>query len=96
MIICYKLASISYFIGSRLLKIPYVGLPNLLANDRIVPEYIQSAVTTDALLAELDKFMTDPRSFSKVVIEFEKIHKELRGGASEKAAYAIQKLVGKN
>ena len=93
MVICYKLASISYFIGSRMLKIPYVGLPNLLAKDRIVPEYLQNAVTRDALLAELDKFMADASSFSNVLIKFEQIHKELQGGASEKAACAIHKLV---
>ena len=76
-----------------MLKIPYVGLPNLLAKDRIVPEYLQNAVTRDALLAELDKFMADASSFSNVLIKFEQIHKELQGGASEKAACAIHKLV---
>lgn len=93
MVICYKLASISYFIASRMLKIPYVGLPNLLANDQIVPEYLQSAVTPEALLAELDKFMTGSNSFSNVLSKYEKIHKELRGGAAKKAAHAIHKLV---
>ena len=93
MVICYKLASISYFIASRMLKIPYIGLPNLLANDQIVPEYLQSAVTPEALLAELDKFMTGSNSFSNVLNKYEKIHKELRGGAAKKAAHAIHKLV---
>ena len=93
MVICYKLASISYFIASRMLKIPYIGLPNLLANDQIVPEYLQSAVTPEALLAELDKFMTGSNSFSNVLSKYEKIHKELRGGAAKKAAHAIHKLV---
>ena len=93
MVICYKLASLSYFIASKMLKIPYVGLPNLLANDRIVPQYLQSAVTRDALLAELDNFMTGSDSFSNALVKFEKIHNELQGVASAKAAYAIHNLV---
>ena len=93
MVICYKLASLSYFIGSKMLKIPYVGLPNLLANDQIVPEYLQGAVTRDALLAELDNFMTGSDSFSNALVKFEQIHNELQGGASAKAAYAIHNLV---
>ena len=60
-----------------MLKIPYVGLPNLLANDQIVPEYLQSAVTPEALLAEWDKFMNGSNSFSNVLSKYEKIHKEL-------------------
>ena len=45
MIICYKLAPITYAIGSRLLKIPYVGLPNLLAGQKLIPEYLQKEVS---------------------------------------------------
>ena len=93
MIICYKLAPISYLIGSRLLKVPYIGLPNILAGEKIVPEYIQKEVTTTALLGELDDFMSGAKSFSKLFIKYEEIHESLRGGASEKAAGEICRLV---
>ena len=95
MVICYKLAPISYLIGSRLIKVPYVGLPNILANEKIVPEYIQKEVTTTALLGELDEFMGGVKSFSELLIKYEEIHEDLRGGASEKAASAIFRLVSK-
>ena len=93
MVICYKLAPISYLIGSRLIKVPYIGLPNILANEKIVPEYIQKEVTTTALLDELDEFMSGMKSFSELLIKYEEIHEDLRGGASEKAASAIFRLV---
>ena len=93
MVICYKLAPISYLIGSRLIKVPYVGLPNILANEKIVPEYIQKEVTTTALLGELDEFMGGVKSFSELLIKYEEIHEDLRGGASEKAASEIFRLV---
>ena len=96
MVICYKLAPISYLIGSRLIKVPYIGLPNILANEMIVPEYIQKEVTTTALLGELDEFMSGVKSFSELLIKYEEIHEDLRGGASEKAASEIFRLVSKN
>ena len=95
MVICYKLAPSSYLIGSRLIKVPYIGLPNILANEKIVPEYIQKEVTTTALLDELDEFMSGMKSFSELLIKYEEIHEDLRGGASEKAASAIFRLVSK-
>ena len=95
MVICYKLAPISYLIGSRLIKVPYIGLPNILANEKIVPEYIQKEVTTTALLGELDEFMSGEKSFSELLIKYEEIHEDLRGGASEKAASQIFQLVSK-
>ena len=95
MVICYKLAPISYLIGSSLIKVPYIGLPNILANEKIVPEYIQKEVTTTALLGELDEFMNGEKSFSELLIKYEEIHEDLRGGASEKAASEIFRLVSK-
>ena len=93
MVICYKMAPISYAIGSRLLKVPYIGLPNLLAGELLVPEYLQGAVTTQALFSEIDNFMSSSQSFSYSLKQFDRIHETLRGGASEKAAEAIQKWV---
>ena len=93
MVICYKLAPISYLIGSSLIKVPYIGLPNILANEKIVPEYIQKEVTTTALLGELDEFISGVQSFTELLIKYEEIHENLRGGASEKAASEIFRLV---
>jgi lipid-A-disaccharide synthase len=93
MLICYKVAPLTYAIGSRLLKIPYVGLPNLLAGKRLVPEYLQGQLTASALVNEIENFMTQPAAFADVLSEFERIHKALRTGASDKAAKAITQLV---
>ena len=95
MVICYKLAPISYLIGSSLIKVPYIGLPNILANEKIVPEYIQKEVTTTALLGEIDEFISGVQSFTELLIKYEEIHENLRGGASEKAASEIFRLVSK-
>ena len=93
MVICYKMAPISFAIGSRMLKVPYIGLPNLLAGELLVPEYLQGAVNTQALFSEIDNFMSSLQSFSYSMKQFDRIHETLRGGASDKAAEAIQRLV---
>ena len=93
MVICYKMAPISFAIGSRMLKVPYIGLPNLLAGELLVPEYLQGAVNTQALFSEIDNFMSSFQSFSYSMKQFDRIHETLRGGASDKAAEAIQRLV---
>ena len=94
MIICYKLAPLSYVLGSLLLKVPYIGLPNLLAGKMLVPEYLQGAVTAGLLIGKIDEFLASPSAHEKVLEQFDNIHKMLRRGASEKAACAIGSLIG--
>ena len=53
----------------------------------------QKEVTTTALLGELDKYMSGVQSFYELLIKYEEIHEDLRGGASEKAASEIFRLV---
>ena len=45
MVVCYKLAPITYAIASRMLQISFVALPNLMAGKELVPEYVQKACT---------------------------------------------------
>ncbi len=93
MIICYKMSSITYAIGSRLLKVPYIGLPNLLAGEKLIPEYLQDEVTVNNLQKEIDNYLKNPKSFDEALSTFSDIHGSLQGGASKKAAEAISKAI---
>ncbi|MBM87760.1 MAG: hypothetical protein CMQ41_05225 [Gammaproteobacteria bacterium] len=93
MIICYKMSSITYAIGSRLLKVPYIGLPNLLAGEKLIPEYLQDEVTVNNLQKEIDNYLKNPKSFDEALSTFSDIHSSLQGGASKKAAEAISKAI---
>ncbi|MDD9894609.1 MAG: lipid-A-disaccharide synthase [Gammaproteobacteria bacterium] len=93
MIICYKLAPITYAIGSRILQVPYVGLPNLLAGEKLIPEYLQNEVSAKNLRREIDSFIKNPATFDRALTIFDDIHKSLRGGASLKAAAAIANTI---
>lgn len=93
MIVGYKLAAATYAIASRLVKIPFVALPNLLAGRQLVPEYIQHKLTTETVRADIVKFMDKPESHEPLMQEFEKIHRSLRLDASAQAAAAIFALL---
>ncbi|MBL4820415.1 MAG: lipid-A-disaccharide synthase [Gammaproteobacteria bacterium] len=89
MVVCYKLSPLTYAIASRMLKVPYVGLPNLLAGKLLVPEFMQNAVTEDNLCAEIERLLDDDPQRRKVLVRFEEIHREIAGNANERAADAI-------
>ena len=97
MVVCYKLAPITYAIASRMLQVPFVALPNLLAGKELVPEYVQKACTYEALSREISRFMSrsgeSDSMYHKVLSEFEVIHRGLRLGGSVKAAQEIMNLI---
>ena len=58
--IVYKTNAITFFIGSRIIKVPYIGLPNLVSNCTIYPEFIQDQANTENLVSHALPFLTDP------------------------------------
>ena len=93
MIVSYKVASLTYMIASRILKISKFALPNLLANKTLVPEFIQGDVKVGLLREQIVKFMAGDFDKFSLLHEFDRLHKELRKDASRRAASEIQKLI---
>ncbi|MCB1670732.1 MAG: lipid-A-disaccharide synthase [Gammaproteobacteria bacterium] len=93
MVICYKVATLTYLLAARLLKVPYVGLPNLLAGEKLVPEYLQQAATVDNLFAEVVALLEHPDSWAGRLLRFEQIHQQLARHASQRAVDAVMELV---
>lgn len=52
--VAYRANPITYLLGRLLVKVPYLGIANLLLKEAMYPEYIQGAATAKALAAELD------------------------------------------
>ena len=55
MVVVYQLNALTYHVAKRLIKVPYVALPNILANQPIVPELIQNAATPSAIADAVDR-----------------------------------------
>lgn len=92
MVVAYRVAPLTYRILKRLVKSPYISLPNLLAGRLLVPELIQDAATPEALAATLSPLLDDGQVQTA---GFDAIHRALRRGASERAAEAVLQLVGR-
>lgn len=91
MVVAYSVAPMTYRILRRLVKSPYVALPNLLAQRLLVPELLQDAATPEALAQALSPLLDD----GEVQTEgFDSIHRTLRCDASSQAADAVLRLVG--
>ena len=76
-----------------MLHVDHVGLPNLLAGARLVPELLQDDATPDRLgTAVLDR-LDHPDRQRRVIEEFDRIHRMLRNDAFEKAADAVLEVV---
>ncbi|OQA57762.1 MAG: Lipid-A-disaccharide synthase [Candidatus Omnitrophica bacterium ADurb.Bin277] len=90
----YKTGRLTYFIGKHLVKVPYLGLVNLLAKDRVVPEFIQQDAHPKTIAHEAGAFLKSDELQKKMREEFRQVRKELgEKGASVKAAKEIFKLL---
>ncbi|MFR0672461.1 lipid-A-disaccharide synthase [Enterobacterales bacterium AW_CKDN230030176-1A_HGKHYDSX7] len=90
MVVAYRLAPVTFWILKRMVKSPYVSLPNLLAQRMLVPELLQDAATEQALAQALLPLLADGRGQTE---HFEQIHYSLRRDASNQAADAVLALV---
>ena len=59
--IAYRTNPVTYFLGRWLVKVPYIGIANLLLGEAMYPEFIQGAATPGRLAGELAACIDDPR-----------------------------------
>jgi len=93
MVVAYRLAPLTYWILKRLVKSPYVSLPNLLAQRLLVPELLQDAATADALAQTLLPLLDNG---AEQTAGFDALHRTLRRDASNQAADAVLSLIGRS
>jgi lipid-A-disaccharide synthase len=59
MAILYRLAPLSYAVGRRVVRIPHIGLPNIVAGEEVVREFIQDRATPRNLATEMSRLLDD-------------------------------------
>ena len=89
MVITYRMSPWSWLLMRRMMYMPYVGLPNILAGEFIVPEYLQGRASPGALAEALIMLMGDGPRQRKQIEKFREIHVALRQNTAEKAADAV-------
>lgn len=93
-VILYSISSLSYFLGKRLVKIPFIGLVNIVGGDEIAKEFIQKNIDPFRIAQELEKCLWDPE-YRKGQIEKLLIVKGQLGkqGAAEKTAHLVMDMI---
>lgn len=89
MVIAYRMSWLTHQLAKRLVKTPYVGLPNLLANELLVPELIQDEANPDKIAAGVMEYLESPEKVAHLKQKFTTIHQSLRQDAAVPLADAV-------
>lgn len=94
-VLIYKVAWPTYLAARLVVNVKYLGMPNLLANKEVVPEFIQHRARPNTIAKAALQLVNDPVARDEMISEFDRIVAKLgEGGASERAARAIVEELG--
>src|SRR5207245_2821443 len=89
-VLIYKVAWPTYIAARLVVNVDYLGMPNLLADKQVVPEFIQHEAKPSVIVKALQALMDDAKVRDRMISEFDAIVGKLGGsGASDRAARAI-------
>lgn len=87
MVVGYKMKAFTFWLAKKLIKTPYVSLPNILAGKEIVPELLQHDCTPENIANHVLPFLKSDNTELKAT--FLALHKQIRCNADEQAAQAV-------
>lgn len=93
MVVAYRLAPMTWWLAQKLVKTPYVSLPNLLAQSSLVPERLQDQASPEQLSQDIQQWLDHPSQREALSQTFTQLHAQLKQGAGQKAAHAIAQLM---
>lgn len=96
MVVAYRFGALTAALlrWLRLVRLPYFSLPNLLAGEKLVPEFFQHAVQPETLHAAVAAQLRDRPGRERLIARFTDIHRTLRIAGAARAADAVLGLVG--
>ncbi|GAA5112295.1 lipid-A-disaccharide synthase [Orbus sasakiae] len=92
MVVGYKMKPFTFWLAKKLVKTPYVSLPNILAGKQIVPELLQDDCTPVNIANHITTLLTSDNSSLKET--FLALHQQIRCQADEQAAKAVLDVIG--
>lgn len=93
MVITYKVPALTAVLMWPRRLLPYIGLPNILAGEMLVPEILQGHATPQRLATALDAQLEDNAARKKLMEKFTQMHIELRQNSAQQAAQTIMQLL---
>jgi lipid-A-disaccharide synthase len=94
MVITYRVGTLTWLLGRLLVRVRFVGLPNLVAGEGIVPELLQDAATPERLAAAALEILASPARYARMRAALEDVRARLgKPGAAERAAQEVLSLL---
>ncbi|MEE3660757.1 lipid-A-disaccharide synthase [Brenneria sp. g21c3] len=93
MVVGYRMKPFTFWLAQKLVKTPWVSLPNLLAGRELVTELLQTDCTPDKLAAALTPWLADEHKIAELRATFLDLHRQIRCNADEQAAQAVLELI---
>ena len=95
-VLVYKVAWPTYLAARLVVSVKYLGMPNVLADREVVPEFIQHRARPDAIVKAVRRLIEDADARHRMIAEFDTIIGKLgEGGASDQAARTIIEEIGR-
>ena len=94
MLVMYKTSWFTYLLGRLLVKLPYLSMVNVLAGEKVVPEFLQSAATPQRLATAALQILRNPRGTERMAQRIRDVAAKLGGaGAAERAADQVEEAI---
>jgi lipid-A-disaccharide synthase len=94
MVVVYRLSPLTYWMGRRFVRVTAFGMVNLVAERRIVPEFLQEAFTPEAVADEAVRFLTNETHAANTRAELRAVRDKLGGpGGSRRAAEQVLDVI---
>ncbi len=95
MVVGYRMKPLTFWLAKRLVKTPYVSLPNLLSGEELVKELLQEECQPQKLADKLLPLLQGNEKVEVLKQTFLHLHESIRCNADEQAAQAVLELAGK-
>jgi lipid-A-disaccharide synthase len=93
MVVAYKMMRASWYVMRHMAYLPWVGLPNILAREFLVPELLQDQATPEALADAMWRQLHDDTNRAMLERRFTAIHEELRRDSARESAAAVMDVI---
>jgi len=94
LIILYKTSLFTYLLAKTLVKIPNIGMVNIVAGEKIVPEFIQSEAKAERIAREMERILTDKGEYERMKNDLARVRDRLgEQGAYQRGARIVNQIL---
>jgi lipid-A-disaccharide synthase len=94
LIILYKTSLLTYLLARFLVKVPHIGMVNIIAGEKIVPEFIQFQIKPRKIAQEMEKILKDKDEYQRIKIKLNQVKNKLgQKGAYRRGAEIVNQML---